>query len=101
MTWIVGTSSLFGYAAAVSDVQVTWPEGRHLDCLQKVYPAIPIVAFGFSGSVRIGSHLLEDFRRNFLRGLSGGQAPCSYLRTRLVPMALILTGAPGSLSRAR
>lgn len=74
MTWIVGTSSLFGYAAAVSDVQVTWPGGRHLDCLQKVYPAIPIVAFGFSGSVRIGFHLLEDFRRNFLRGLSEGQA---------------------------
>jgi hypothetical protein len=70
MTWVIGLRSMFGYAAAISDVQVTWPsQGKTLDCLQKVYPIAPFMVAGFAGSVRIGFGLLEDLYRwvNFQR----------------------------------
>lgn len=55
---------MFGYAAAISDVQVTWPsQGKSLDCLQKVYPIAPFMVAGFAGSVRIGFYLLGDLYR--------------------------------------
>jgi hypothetical protein len=28
---------MFGYAAGIADIQVTWPDGTTADCLQKVY----------------------------------------------------------------
>jgi hypothetical protein len=60
MTWIIGSPTLFGYAAGVSDIQVTWPDGRTADCLLKVYPVATNIAAGFSGSVQAGFWLLGD-----------------------------------------
>lgn len=61
MTWIIGSPNMFGYAAGVSDVQVSWGNGgqRH-DCLRKVYEVAPFIAAGFAGSVRLGFQLLQD-----------------------------------------
>jgi hypothetical protein len=64
MTWVVGLRSGFGYAAVMSDVQVTWrSQDKTLDCLQKVYPIAPYMVAGFAGSVRIGFALLIDLYR--------------------------------------
>jgi hypothetical protein len=61
MTWIVAKSFLSGYVALLSDVQVTWKNGRlRKDCLKKVYPVAPNMVAGFSGSVDIGFLLLND-----------------------------------------
>ena len=61
MTWVVGIANVFGYGAAISDVQVSWPQsGRVLNCLQKVYGLGPCLAGGFSGSVEVGFRLLAD-----------------------------------------
>jgi hypothetical protein len=60
MTWIIGSPTLFGYAAGVSDIQVTWPGGRTADCLLKVYPVGTNIAAGFSGSVEAGFSLVGD-----------------------------------------
>src|SRR5688500_10402051 len=38
MTWVLGAGVMWGYGALISDVRVTWPDGRHLDALQKIYP---------------------------------------------------------------
>jgi len=60
MTWIIGSPTLFGYAAGVSDIQVTWPDGKTADCLLKTYPVATNIAAGFSGSVEAGFWLLGD-----------------------------------------
>ena len=54
MTWIVGRSTLFGYAAGISDICVTLADRTERDCLQKVYPVGRFMAMGFAGSVQIG-----------------------------------------------
>jgi hypothetical protein len=51
---------MFGYAAGVSDIQVTWPGGRTADCLLKVYPVGTNIAAGFAGSVEAGFRLVGD-----------------------------------------
>ena len=73
MTWIVGRAMPFGFAAAVSDIRVTTPNG-HKDCLQKVYevggqvalfrnePNEPFMAMGFAGSVFIGFRMVNRLR---------------------------------------
>jgi hypothetical protein len=73
MTWVVGMPSMFGHAFAVSDIQVSWPNGRTLDCLQKLYPLGRWVAGGFAGSVELGFFLLGDLSRG-LAQLPPGQA---------------------------
>jgi hypothetical protein len=60
MTWVVGIASMFGYSAALSDIQVSWPGGQTLDCLQKLYPIAPFMVAGFSGSVELGFALISD-----------------------------------------
>jgi hypothetical protein len=59
MTWVIATSSIFGYAAGLADVRVTFQDGTEADCLQKIYPVGRFIAGGFSGSVMIGMNLLS------------------------------------------
>jgi hypothetical protein len=61
MTWIVGKALPFGYAAAVSDIRVTTPNG-HKDCLQKVHKVGPFMAMGFAGSPLIGFQMVDGLR---------------------------------------
>ena len=35
---------MWEYAAAISDIRVSFPDGRTLDCLQKVYPVGRFIA---------------------------------------------------------
>ncbi len=63
MTWIVGAASLFGYGTIISDVQVTWNDGRKADTLQKAYPLGRFIVGGFAGSVYIGFRLVESLRQ--------------------------------------
>jgi len=60
MTWICATSTIYGYGALYSDVQVTFPDGHTADLVQKAYPLSNFIAAGFAGSVRIGFTLLQS-----------------------------------------
>ena len=60
MTWVVGATSMWGYGALYSDVQVTYPDGTTKDLIQKAYPITNFIAAGFAGSVRIGFTLLQS-----------------------------------------
>jgi hypothetical protein len=62
VTWILGAAIPFGYAALISDVRVTFPDGSHRDILQKVYPVGPMLLAGFAGSVEIGFRLIQDLQ---------------------------------------
>jgi hypothetical protein len=62
MTWIVGTSTPFGYSFALSDVRVTLGDGREIDCLQKINPVARFIAVGFAGSVKIGFDIVEALK---------------------------------------
>ena len=74
MTWVVGMPTMFGYAVGMADIQVTWPDGRTLDCLQKVYPVGNFLAAGFCGSVKIGFTLIGDLARRLNAADPGGGA---------------------------
>lgn len=63
MTWVIGTPSFWGYAVAISDIRVTWPNGVTQDCLQKVYPIERFLAAGFAGSVWFGLQSITDMQR--------------------------------------
>ena len=64
MTWVFGTPlAFFGMALCVADIQVTLRDGRHVDCLQKLYPMHQNVLAGFAGDVQIGFALLEALAR--------------------------------------
>lgn len=69
MTWVIGTTSLFGHAILAADVCVTYtkPDGRYeyVDCLQKIYPLGRFVLGGFSGSVKIGFEILGSLNTRF------------------------------------
>ena len=65
MTWVVGGITPFGYGIAISDIRVTFEDGTHRDCLQKIYPVGNFIVAGFAGSVDIGFALIKDLR-NFL-----------------------------------
>jgi len=60
MTWVLATSTVFGYGALYSDVQVTFRDGSTRDLVQKAYPLGNYIVAGFSGSVRIGFLLLQS-----------------------------------------
>ena len=60
MTWVCAASTIFGYGAIYSDVQVTFVGGHTSDLLQKAYPLSNFIAAGFAGSVRIGFDLLDS-----------------------------------------
>jgi hypothetical protein len=51
---------MWGYAAAIADVRVSFPDGSVLDCVRKVHAVGPDIAAGFSGSVRFGFWTIED-----------------------------------------
>jgi hypothetical protein len=59
--------TLFGYAAIISDVCVTFSHPKRpsvqRDMLQKVYPVGNFIVAGFAGSVEIGFQLLDDLSR--------------------------------------
>jgi hypothetical protein len=59
MTWIIGAAATLGYAVGISDIRVTFVDGREKDCLQKLYPMSRFIAAGFAGSVRIGFAMLD------------------------------------------
>lgn len=63
MTWIVGKSMPFGYAAGISDVRVTLGDGSELDCLQKIYQVGRFMAMGFAGSVLIGFEMVDRLKQ--------------------------------------
>ena len=65
MTWVLGSGVPFGYGALISDVRVTWPDGRHLDGLQKIYPIGAGLMAGFAGSVWVGFWMLAAMRRQW------------------------------------
>jgi len=69
MTWIVGTTSVFGHAILAADVCVTFavPNGQrtYLDCLQKIHPLGRFVVGGFAGSVRTGFAIIETLSKRF------------------------------------
>ncbi len=79
MTWIIGTSAFWGAAILISDIRVTFtrPNGHqeYHDCLQKIYPLGRNVMGGFSGSVLIGFHVLDTFRKEIAK--SSGNALCN------------------------
>lgn len=65
MTWVLGSGVPFGYGALISDVRVTWPDGRHLDGFQKIYPIGAGLMAGFAGSVWVGFWMLAAMRRQW------------------------------------
>ncbi len=65
MTWVIGVSSIFGYGAMMSDVRVTFRDGRQRDLVQKAYAVGPYIVAGFAGSVKIGFQMLDSLA-NFL-----------------------------------
>jgi len=67
MTWVIGACPLLGaYAITVSDIQVTFPDGRTFDLVRKAYPVGPNLIGGFAGSAYIGFELLRSVA-GFLR----------------------------------
>jgi hypothetical protein len=66
VTWVCAASTIYGYGALYSDVQVTFPDGSTRDLLQKAYPLTNSIAAGFAGSVHIGFQLLQSLS-DFLR----------------------------------
>jgi len=49
-------------AVGISDIRVSFADGRACDCLQKIYPVGRFIPAGFSGSVRFGFWTIEDQR---------------------------------------
>ena len=61
MTWAIGACNILGaYAALISDVQVTFSDGRTADLVRKAYPVGPYIVGAFAGSVYIGFALLQS-----------------------------------------
>lgn len=50
---------MFGYGIGISDIRVTFADGRERDCLRKIYPVGRFIAAGFAGSVKIGFAMIE------------------------------------------
>src|SRR2546421_679047 len=63
MTWVIGASSIFGYGAMMSDVRVTFGDGRQADLVEKAYAVGPYIVAGFAGSIKIGFMMLESLSR--------------------------------------
>ena len=73
MTWVVGTSCRFGWAAGFGDIRVTFPNGVERDGIQKIHPVGRYIGAGFSGSVRIGFSMLSGLSQ-LLHGDEPGMA---------------------------
>jgi hypothetical protein len=75
MTWVVGASTLFGYGAIISDVQVSNDSGFKMDVLQKAYPVGKYIVAGFAGGVHPGFALLESLQ-SFLSSVDVADDEC-------------------------
>lgn len=76
MTWVVGASTLFGYGAIISDIQVSNESlGFKMDVLQKAYPLGKYIVAGFAGGVVPGLALLENLK-NFLSSVDIAEGEC-------------------------
>ena len=74
MTWAIGACNVLGaYAVMVSDVQVSFDDGRTADLLRKAYPVGPYIIGAFAGSVYVGFLLLQSIT-DYLR-LFPGDSP--------------------------
>ncbi|HVY31552.1 MAG TPA: hypothetical protein VHB79_33600 [Polyangiaceae bacterium] len=62
MTWIVAGNTNFGAAYVAADIRVTFTNGEHLDCLQKIHRICNHVLAGFSGSVKLGFGMIRALR---------------------------------------
>jgi hypothetical protein len=62
MTWVVGSTTPFGYGIGLSDIRITFTDGTERDCLQKIYPVGPFIAAGFAGSVAIGFAMVNRLK---------------------------------------
>lgn len=60
---MIGASTLYGYGAVISDVQVTFADGTAANLAQKAFPVSNFIACGFAGSVQIGYAMIERLRR--------------------------------------
>ena len=58
---------MFGYGALIADILVVWPDGKHVDVLQKIHQVGPNLLAGFAGSVELGFFLIDDMRTSFQR----------------------------------
>ncbi len=62
MTWVIGGTTVFGYGALISDVEVTFSNGVRAPLIQKAFPITQYIAAGFAGSVQIGYRMLHELR---------------------------------------
>jgi hypothetical protein len=76
MTWVCAASTIYGYGALFSDVQVKFRSHETADLVQKAYPLGDFAAAGFAGSVRIGFALIDSLR-DFLKASTGTLDPKS------------------------
>jgi hypothetical protein len=60
MTWVIGATTIFGYGALISDVEVTFADGTRAPLVQKAFPITNFIGAGFAGSVQIGYALLDE-----------------------------------------
>lgn len=63
MTWIIGGSTIFGYGVMLSDIQVTFSNGKTADLVQKAFLISNFLSAGFAGSVKIGFMLLDSLAK--------------------------------------
>ncbi len=76
MTWIIGSSTMFGYGVVMADVCVTCGDtGITMDVLQKAFPMGPFMVAGLAGEVGVGLTLLRSMQL-FLRRLQREPDEC-------------------------
>lgn len=69
MTWVIGSSTKFGYGIVMSDVCVTCGDtGLTMDILQKAFPVGRFMVAGLAGDVGVGLTLLRSMKL-FLRSM--------------------------------
>jgi hypothetical protein len=76
MTWVIGSSTMFGYGVVMSDICVTCGDtGITMDVLQKAFPMGPFMVAGLAGEVGVGLTLLRSMQL-FLRRLKPEPDDC-------------------------
>lgn len=76
MTWVIGSSTMFGYGVVMSDIRVTCSHtGLTMDILQKAFPVGKFIVAGLAGDVGIGFTLLRSLQL-FLRSTKPGEDEC-------------------------
>lgn len=76
MTWVIGSSTMFGYGVVMSDIRVTCEDTRiTVDVLQKAFPVGRFIVAGLAGDVGIGLTLLRSLQL-FLRSMKPTEDEC-------------------------